>query len=255
MQTITRGDGDPELVIIGSIHGDEPAGEQAIERILEKDLEYTKPVKYIIANEKALEQDIRYIDTDLNRSFPGDPDSDSHEERLAAQLLEEIGDRTVLDLHTTHSYPEPFVTVNDTSETMMDLARAAGVEHMVLFEKEAGSLTGQVDGIVVETGYQHSDEAIENAIDVIERVLAYHGIIERPVPPSEPEVYQYLDTVKGTGWEFTAQNFEEVKEGEVYARKGDEQLRADRDFYPVLMSAQGYDGQLGFRAEKITDQL
>jgi succinylglutamate desuccinylase len=254
MQTITRGDGNAELVIVGSLHGDEPAGKRAIERILEKDLEYAKPVKFIIANEQALEKDIRYIDTDLNRSFPGDPDSDSHEERLAAKILEEIGDAAVLDLHTTHSYPDPFATAKDTSDATMDMARAAGVEHVVVFEEASGSLAGQREGIVVETGYQHSDEAVDNAVEVIERVLAYHGIIERPIPPSEPEVYRYLDTVKGTGWEFTAKNFELVREGEVYARKGDEELTADRDFYPVLMSTHGYDGQLGFRAEKITDQ-
>ncbi len=255
MQTITRGEGEAELIIVGSIHGDEPAGKRAIERILEKDLEYTKPVKFIIANEKALEKDIRYIDTDLNRSFPGNPDSDSHEERLAHDILQEIGDATVLDLHTTHSYPDPFATAKDTSDTTMDMARAAGVKHMVVFENKAGALTEHVDGIVVETGYQHSDEAVNNAVDVIERVLAFHGILERPVPPNTPEVYRYLDTVTGSGWEFTAENFHRVKEGEVYARKGDETLTADKDFYPVLMSTHGYDGQLGFRAEKITDQL
>lgn len=255
MQTITRGDGNAELVIIGSLHGDEPAGKRAIERILEKDLEYAKPVKFIIANEQALEKDIRYIDTDLNRSFPGDPDSDSHEERLAAALLEEIGDASVLDIHTTHSHPEPFSPVKNLDEETLDLAAAAGIGHVIYFPDETGSLVEHTGGIVVETGYQHSEEAVDNAVEIIERTLAYFGIIERPLQPTEPEVYRYLDTVKGSGWEFTAENFKEVKEGEVYARKGDQELTADRDFYPVLMSTHGYEGQLGFRAEKITDQI
>ncbi len=51
-------------------------------------------------------------------------------------------------------------------------------------------------------------------------------------------------------WTFTAENFELVEEGEVYAVRGDEELRADEPFYPALMLTEGYSGILGYRAWK-----
>jgi hypothetical protein len=52
-------------------------------------------------------------------------------------------------------------------------------------------------------------------------------------------------------WRFKAENFELVEKGEVYAVKEGEKLEAEEDFYPVLMSTNGYNGQLGYKAEKI----
>ena len=55
MDIETRGTGEAEFTIVGSVHGDEPAGKKAIKKVLEKDYDYKKAVKFIIANEEALE--------------------------------------------------------------------------------------------------------------------------------------------------------------------------------------------------------
>lgn len=249
MQVYNRGEGEPELTIVGSLHGDEPAGRKAIQRILDEEPDFRRPVKFIVANEEALGEDIRFIDTDLNRSFPGDPESGSHEERLAAELLEEI-DGKVLDIHTTHSYPEPFATLKDR-ETDIELLKASGVEKAVLFSGSSGTLTEYVDGIVVEAGHQKSEEAVENAVKVIRNFLAYYDVLERDYRDVEAEVYEHTSKVEGN-WSFTAENFQKVEKGEVYAERDGEKLRAEEGFYPVLMSTDGYEGMLGFKAKKIS---
>ncbi|MFB6159174.1 MAG: succinylglutamate desuccinylase/aspartoacylase family protein, partial [Candidatus Nanohalobium sp.] len=103
MKTTVRGSGEPEIVVVGSVHGDEPAGKNAVEKVLEEESEFRRPVKFIIANEKALEEGERFIDRDLNSSFPGDPDSSRYEDRLAAEITEEVKGKTVIDLHSTRS--------------------------------------------------------------------------------------------------------------------------------------------------------
>ncbi|MFQ3308567.1 MAG: succinylglutamate desuccinylase [Candidatus Nanohaloarchaea archaeon] len=250
MKATTKGQGQPELTVIGSLHGDEPAGMKAIEKILQTDIEFLKPVKFIIANEEALEEEERYLKTDINRSFPGNPESNIHEERLAAELLEEIGDTKVLDIHTTHSYPEPFAVIKSTEDEVIELVNACNVENAVYFPTQSGNIQEFVTGVTIETGYQRTEKAAENAVDTIKNFLAYHGAIDQDYSTSEPRIFEYTETVEGD-WTFKAENFQKVKKGEVYAEKDGESLVADHDFYPVLMSTNGYEGHLGYKAKKL----
>lgn len=250
MRVEVKGQGEVEFTIIGSIHGDEPAGKKAIERILKKDFEYSKAVKFIIANEKALEQDERFLDVDLNRSFPGSVDSSEREERLAAKLLDEIGDTKVLDLHTTHSFDKPFANTKSFEGSEMEMVRASGVGYATKFSGNDGRLTDFALGIVVETGIQHSDQAVENAVEVIKNFLAYYNVINQSHKELELELFEQKEKVEGD-WEFLKKNFQKVEQGEVYARKDGKKLVAEEEFYPVLMSTNGYDGVLGHKASKI----
>ncbi len=250
MEVTKLGEGEAEYVIVGSVHGDEPCGKRAIKRFIESDFELKKPVKFIVANEEALEQNVRFLDTDLNRSFPGDSSSDNHEERLANQIMEEIEGKKVLDIHTTRSYPEPFATFTELNEATKRLLESSGVENAVLFPEESGTLHEQTDGVVIEAGYQGTDEAVENAYNLIVNFLAAEGVIDADFKRSDPDVYRYYETVEGD-WTFTAENFVEVMKGEVFGERKDEKLKAEEDFYPVLMSTDGYEGKLGFKAKKI----
>ncbi|MFP4038615.1 MAG: succinylglutamate desuccinylase/aspartoacylase family protein [Candidatus Nanohaloarchaea archaeon] len=250
MKTEKRGKGEPEFTVIGSIHGDEPAGKKAIEKILKEGLNFKKPVKFIVANEEALEKDQRFLDTDLNRSFPGDRGSDSHEERLAADILEEVGDSKVLDLHTTRSFDRPFAGTKSFEYPEMEMIEASGAEYAVKFEEGSETLTDFVTGIVVETGLQQSDQAIENAVKVIKNFLAYFGVIEEEFEAVDPEKFVQKEKVEGD-YEFLAENFSQVEKGQVYARRKGEELVAEESFYPVLMSTNGYEGVLGHKAERV----
>ena len=179
MKVIKKGDEDPELVVVGSVHGDEPAGKKAINELLQQDLEFRKPVKFIIANEKALEENERYLDADLNSSFPGDPESDLHEEKLAAKINEHVEKRTVIDLHTTRSTEEAFVNIKNVEEATKDLVKATGVENSACFPSESGVLIEIAsDGILVETGPQGTDRAAEKSFEVLKNFLACRGFVE-----------------------------------------------------------------------------
>lgn len=252
MKIVEKGEGDPELVVVGSVHGDEPAGKKAIEKLLEKDPEFLKPVKFIVANEKALGKRSRYLEADLNSSFPGDPESDLYEERLAAEITEHVKEETVLDLHTTRSTDQPFVNVKNLEEETKELVGSTGVENSACFPEESGVLIEMASpGVLVETGPQGSDKAARRSFEVLKNFLACQGFIHGECVESDPDFFQHFETVEGD-WKFEAENFRKVEEGEVYATREDEELVAQEDFYPVLMSTDGYEGKLGYKAEKIS---
>ena len=250
MKVYKFGEGKPEFTITGSIHGDEPAGKKAIENIIEQDLEFQRPVQFIIVNEESLEENKRFLEADLNRSFPGDRGSSKHEERLAAELLEKIGDSKVLDIHTTLSFDRPFASTKSFEDPEMKMIEASNVDYTVKFEEDSGILTDYAKGIVVEAGHQGTEKAVENAVDVIKNFLAYFKVIEGDFKASDPEKFVQGEKVEGD-WEFLAENFQKVEKGEIYAKRDGEELIAEESFYPVLMSTEGYEGVLGHKARKV----
>jgi len=251
MRTETVGDGTPELAVVSCLHGDEMCGKTAIERLLAERPSFERPVTFVVANEAAVGANVRFVDEDLNRAFPGDPDGDTYESRLAAELMAELRDRKVPDFHSTQSHPDPFALVDGLDEEKARLARATGLERLVDIDLVPGGLIGQVDGVAVECGYVGTETAARNAERVLRNFLGVTGALDVPAEESDPDVYRVTDVVDGDDFEFVGLNFEEVPEGEVFAHSDDESLRADDPFYPVLMSTEGYDEMVGFKAERV----
>lgn len=256
-----RGDGEPRIAVVGSIHGDEPEGAKAIERLLNDDLNYAKPVKYIVANPPALERGVRYIDADMNRVFPGDAESDDSERRLASRVCEETEATTALVLHSTRSYPEPFALVSRYDHDVLGLASKLPVDKVV--DESAlsdGSFTRCGSVVSVECGLQGTDEAADAADRIVRAFLDTTGAVETGYGPDEdePEYFEIGEAVPkepDKEYELLVENFAEVREDETYARSDGEDIIADRSFYPILMSEDGYAEVLGYRGRKVASNL
>ena len=249
------GDGEPEIAVVGGIHGDEPCGVRAVEQLIEREPDVDRPVKCIVANEEALERDVRYVDADLNRVFPGDPDSDAHEERLAASLLAELKGCTTLSMHSTQSYTGTFAVLADETLTLARsvcpyLTLDAAVDASAFTE---GRLIEHAPVIEVECGYQGSEQATENASTIAEEFLAALGALPGGEPHSEGvPLYRLTHLIpksRAEAYDVPATNFERVAAGETYATVDGEALVADEPFYPVLMSPYGYEDEFGYSAE------
>lgn len=254
------GDGEPEIAVVGSIHGDEPSGAEAIDRVLGSEFEYDEAVKYVVANPPALERGERYIDVDMNRVFPGDANSDDLERHLAARVCEETAGYTTLALHSTRSQPDPFAIISRCSTEVLSLASRLPVEQVVdESDLSDGSFTNCGSVISVESGCQGTRAATETAVELTEAFLNVTGAVETGYEPSsEPRYYTIQEAVpKETDKTYRnlADNFERVEEGEVYAEADGEPVVADTAFYPMLMSEDGYEDVLGYRGEKVADGL
>ncbi len=252
MKVMEKGPGKPEIAVVAAVHGDEPCGKKAIENFLESDQELEKAVKFVVANEEALEKGERFIDTDLNRTFPGDSSSEEHEERLAAELLEELEGLKILVLHSMKEFEEVFSLVNGIEEGLL---KAPGVEKAVNVRPlDEGSIEKFLDAVSVETGEKGSEEAVENSYEVMENFLAYFDAVDREIDPVRPEIFEMYEEVPGD-YDFLAENFRKVEEGEKFAKNQEEELVAEEAFYPILMSSDGYEDILGFKARRPENEL
>ncbi|WP_267640636.1 succinylglutamate desuccinylase/aspartoacylase domain-containing protein [Haloarchaeobius amylolyticus] len=251
MRVVSLGTGDPEVAVVVCIHGDELCGKRALDRFLDADPTVEAPVKFVVANERALDAGSRFVDEDLNRAFPGDPDADTHEGRLAAELLEELAGLRVLDLHSTHSSPEPFALYQRATPGTFHVLARAGVDRAVDISHVPGGLVGYCDGAAVECGLKGSEAAVDAAERILRGFLAGNGVIDAPASLRDPEVFAVTERVEGAGYEFLGENFAAVPPGQPFARRGDEELTRPDCFYPVLMSTDGYDDIVGFAARRV----
>ena len=258
MRVEQLGDGEPEVAVVGAIHGDEPCGVAAIEALLEDRPPVERPVKLVVANEAALEAGERYIDDDLNRSFPGDPEASSHEKRLAARLGSVLEGCETVSLHSTQSYDDTFAIVNRMGDFERAVTPCLSVDAIVdagAFDR--GRLFVSLDRLVeLECGYQGSKAAAENATSLAREFLGAVGALpgERRDPRPDLPVYRLVQRVpkrQARTYEVYASNFEHVPAGEAFAAADGEDVVAEEGFYPVLMSPHGYEDVFGYAAERL----
>jgi predicted deacylase len=253
MKLVERGYGRPRVAIVGGIHGDEPAGKEVVERLVHTlEIEDTGTAQLVVANERALAVGKRYTETDLNRAFPGDPDSDIYEDVLATRLRAILeGADAVLALHTSYSAPPPFAIFSEPTESVRRSVTGLPVEYVV----DSGSLRGTtLDSVVphtvsVELGRQWSEEAAAFGHDAATAFLRAHGLVTDREPTfTETRIVKGFQEVPKGGGEphVYYSNFEEVPEGAVFARDDVYTHRVDeKGVVPILASERGYNDIFG----------
>jgi len=255
MRVEQLGDGDPELAVVGGVHGDEPCGVRAVERLLDDDPDVERPVKCIVVNEKALERGVRYVDADLNRSFTPDTPADAHERRLAQKLAAELQGMTVFSIHSTQSHADPFAVSDGRAEHVQRIVPRLSVVALVDTQDfgEGRIFATDADIVEVEAGLQGSETAAENAYTLAREFLTAEGALPGDTVERELPVFTMGDPIPKPAaeeYEVFAENFEFVESGDPIAAADGEVIRADRDFYPVLLSPYGYANQFGYHGQK-----
>lgn len=120
----------PTVLVVGGIHGNEPAGIVAGDRVL-RHLQSTGPpaageAVFLSGNLEALRRRVRFVDRDLNRIWlepevreDAADDYEARERRgtlaaIEAAIARRRGPVYLLDLHTSSAPGAPFLTVGDT---------------------------------------------------------------------------------------------------------------------------------------------
>ena len=256
MRVVHLGGDRPEIAVVGAIHGDEPCGARAIERLLIEKPDLQKPVAFVIANEKALDRGVRYVDADLNRAFEDGGDPRNHEYGLARRLAEELAGCTVLSIHSTQSHPESFGIVNAGAEGAGAIVRRLPIEALVEVTENEGRpfAIEAADLMEVEAGYQRSPRASANAYRAVRAFLRATGALPGKRERREVPTFSLGDPIEKPAakrYEVFAETFARVEAGEVFAAADDRELRAETPFYPVLFSANGYRDIFGYTGQRI----
>lgn len=96
----------PTIVVIGGLHGDEPAGYLAARELKKWTITRGQLVLVPDANALAIKRNARFVGRNMNRLFPGQPKGDAMQ-RLAAQiwdLIKRSKPDLVLTLHESRGF-------------------------------------------------------------------------------------------------------------------------------------------------------
>lgn len=168
---------------VSAVHGNEPMPALALASV---------GVEQIIANPKALSQNLRFSEKDLNASFGSD--GATYEEKRARELLELISpDIPLIDFHTFSADSDPFAVIVDLA--MLPLARRLGLPHVVYMHhniKKGHALINYRSGVSVEMG-QHADPAS------FTRTIKLIAELQNTKPKKKAIVYEVYDIIDKPG--------------------------------------------------------
>ena len=270
------------LIVLGGIHGNEPAGLHALEPLADLALEAGDFVA-LSGNRAALAEGVRYLDRDLNRGWSpealaalpgrglGSAEDDEQRDLLGAiedAVADARGPVYFLDLHTTSAEGHPFVVVGD-DPAHRAFAHAFGLPVFLgLVGKLSGALTPflctrGITAIAIEGGQNDDEWSVVRHTAAIRIALVECGLLgegslgpfnlsrrllehARASLPHEIEIVsRYAITPED---EFVMQpgfsNIHPVSAGTLLARDRHGDIRAPEDGLVVmpLYQGQGDDG-------------
>lgn len=155
------GEPGPVLVVLGGVHGNEPGGSAAIrdiESLLETGALKLNAGELILipeVNRKALQENVRYIDRDLNRRLGEIETPSCHEDYVANEICPVLRQADVLlDLHGYKSGTEPFVFLGEGNPAEKAFARSLGPSHFCWnFQAATDTATGNKSHSIGTTEY------------------------------------------------------------------------------------------------------
>lgn len=243
-----------KILLNAATHGDEKIGQRVIAQI--KKLKLLKgEVIYTIANPAARKISKRFIDQDLNRSFPGKSNG-NYEEKRAHELSPLIKSADVVfDIHSTTSSLKNAIIVTKLTPQTKKLISVIGPKYVLIMKvtKNNALISQAKVGIAFEYGKDTSVIAIKKTVEGIKQILIYLNMIKgRPQKNSNRPLYFEINKIVNKPESFSLlkniQNYKLVKKGQAYAQstKTDKTLTADEDFYPILFGEKKYKDYFGF---------
>lgn len=274
-------DKGPLVVFVAGIHGNEPAGVQALEQLLKQISQHRTilqgRVLALKGNTNALHRKVRYIHNDLNRLWTndniarlpmdGNDSSELQEMHQILSLLEEAiahaSGRPIyfFDLHTTSGRSRPFLTINDA---MINSKFAENFNDPTILGIEE-SLDGAFLSYINQLGYvavgyeggQHTDPtSVEHCLSFAKKCLKITGIVDYiPVtnrataPRSQARFYEIsgihrINPEVGFKMKAGFESFQRVQKGAHVAQQQNQEI-----FFPMkgyiflpLYQAQGSEG-------------
>lgn len=218
---------EKKLLLICSTHGNEKIGLETVEVLEKKGL--SEYFDYIIANPKALDENTRFSDRDLNRSYPGNKDSDMYEERRACEILEIAkAYKYVIDMHEASSGINDFIIIPRDRLCKEFPIELLDLDIALLWPEPKGPLGQFIENEVeLEFGvkYREREEVIPLAVEIVEKFISriYSDSKDQFFPSKK--IYLVYDDLKSDDFTGDVSELEDFKETTV-----------DREtFYPLLV--------------------
>ncbi len=232
--------------VVGCLHGDEHYGKKVLNR-LQKNRKYKQNAIALFANKKAYDKNKRFIDQDLNRSFPGNRNG-NYEERLAMRILKKIKDCAfVIDLHSSSTETPPFIILSKVTKQHLEFIRHIPIENVVIMHKKMASGHSLIDyckcGVSLEMGRHNDKNLPEKAYRSLIKIFGSLQKSNELKPPSNPKTFFVAKRIVKHGKR--AMRYKNLRNFIEYKRDGE-------SFFPILITPKkrAFDGVYFLRAEK-----
>ena len=231
-----------KVAVICCLHGTEPYGLEVVKGL-------PVSVSYFIGNRKALEENKRFIDIDLNRCFPGNEFGD-HEERLAYELRKNLRDFDyVIDLHSSSNNCPIFGIITNPTKDKIEFAKCLGLKKLVIMIESIASGRALIDfvkcGISIEVGPHNRKQNSEEASYMI------NNLLENKNYSNALEIYEVFKVIKKEKSSILIRNFENISKGKVIAEDSTGKQLSGEEFVAVLVNEEAYKDILCLAAKRI----
>ncbi|MCX6824586.1 MAG: succinylglutamate desuccinylase/aspartoacylase family protein [candidate division SR1 bacterium] len=247
----------PNLLILGAIHGDEPCGTHAINKIIKEiqtnilQLESGSITCIPICNPNAYMKRVRYTEKNLNRVIKNHDKPLYYEEQLANILIEEIEKCDyLLDLHSMQSSGTSFVFQDYNDTDTISFCKNMELEYVITGRTKLAVTYENADtvgyahkygkiGAVVECGQHNDNKSKEVAYTTIINTLIGLGVIAHKKTNSQETisivVTKVISKVKSGNFSQTRKHLDYVKTGMVLSTYDDgESIIAEENGYILL---------------------
>lgn len=231
--------GQKRILIVGAQHGDERLGPRLFSFLKKNNPKLLASVDYICGNPKAYHANVRYTESDLNRSYtPANYNLSTYEERRAQKILKYISARNydfVLDVHTSTSDVGCFFLATGLSETVRQIVSSSRITRVAIMPAHIAdcSLIGQVAQAI---SIEYNRKLARNRQTLIELTEMLQNLVRGSTGRKQyREIYYVQDVISpDTDLGVSARNFEKSKDG----------------CYPILYGEKNYKGYRGFAATR-----
>ncbi len=199
----------PLLICLGGIHGNEPAGILALQKVLSRLQAQQLPMRGTLVglagNLRALEAQTRFLDRDLNRLWLAerisqldqleDGCAETLEQRELLETLRQLirghrGEVFFLDLHTSSAEGQPFACIGDTIRNRRFARRFPVPVILGLEEQLEGALLEFLNNLGVitmgfEGGEHHAQDSVRYHQAAIWRALVGAGCLPNSIPEAQ----------------------------------------------------------------------
>lgn len=252
------GSGEPKIALVACTHGDEIIGLIIFNAIRAISSELLKPITLITANLRALELNKRFIDSDLNRVFPGIADGD-REERLAFFLNTELNKYDiVIDIHGTNSNIDALVITTDMKVSKLEILSKLSIDKVMLASKEIFGgheiISNVKCGLALEYGPDKSGDSWPIAWSHIKQLLINLEYLSgQTTNYSGKDLYRVYNKYEAP--ENFVQNegiddFKLIKKGDEIGTIDGNIVYANEDFYPIFVGKGSYSKIFALMATK-----
>jgi len=238
-------------------HGDERIGLKVVREIKKLNINRNALVVQI-ANRRAFKLRKRFVDQDLNRSFPGKKNG-NYEEKLAYKISPIIKSADiVIDIHSTRSDLKDAIIVTKLDRATKKYIKAMQPKYVLVMNatKNKALISQAKIGLAFEYGKDNDSATLKKVVADIKKLFCYIGLIDIQLPKSKTTM-QYFNVVSEVTKprEYVLlkkiKNYKIVHKGEVFATNGKNPLIAKESFYPILFGSENYETIFGFKGKRI----